>query len=59
MDRRSFLRRAAVVGSGLVAGGTASGCSSPGPHPSESAAPPSGKQEHEGGPPDWRALAGS
>ncbi len=61
MDRRSFLRHAAVVGSGVVAGGAAAGCSSPAPHPSKSegAAASPGKKEHDGGPPDWRALAGS
>ena len=59
MDRRSFLRQAAVAGSAVIAGGTAAGCSSPGPRPSEGPAPSSGKKEHDGGPPDWQALAGS
>ena len=59
MDRRSFLRQAAVVGSGVVAGGTAAGCSSPGPRATEGTAPTSGEKEHDRAPPDWRALAGS
>jgi hypothetical protein len=64
MDRRSFLRRAAVVGSGVVAGGTAAGCSSPSPSPhpegaGDRTATSSAKTDHDGGPPDWQMLAGS
>jgi FAD/FMN-containing dehydrogenase len=58
MDRRSFLRGAAVAGTGVLAGGTLSGCSSSSPHrpESESTMP---SADHNGGPPDWQTLAAS
>ena len=58
MDRRSFLRGAAVVGSGLVAGGAASGCSSS-RRPGAPAEGITSSSTSEPGPPDWPALAGS
>ncbi len=62
MDRRSFMRGAAVVGSGVLAGGAAAGCSSSRPHSdgeSEGIASRPAKSAHGGGPPDWYVLAGS
>jgi len=58
MDRRSFLRTAGVVGSGLVAGGAASGCSSSRQRgaPAEDTTSSSVLKP---GPPDWQTLAGS
>ena len=58
MDRRSFLRGAALAGSGLLAAGAASGCSSPGAHRAaeKGATTSTGRN---GGPPDWGTLAGS
>ncbi len=58
MDRRSFLRGAAVAGSGLLAGGAVSGCSSPGPHRAEGEGTTT-STVHNGGPPDWQTLASS
>jgi FAD/FMN-containing dehydrogenase len=61
MDRRSFLRGAALIGSGLVAGTTAAGCSDgAGPAPSRSGSTAQTTAAgHAGGRPDWPALAGS
>jgi FAD binding domain/Berberine and berberine like len=61
MDRRSFLRGAAAVGSTVVAGGVAAGCS--GGQPERSGAhgtstSTSAKSDH-GGPPNWHELAAS
>ena len=58
MDRRSFLRGAAVAASGLLAGGVVSGCSNPSSHGAEGedTTPSTGPNS---GPPNWRTLAGS
>ncbi len=61
MDRRSFLRGAATVGSTVVAGGVAAGCS--GGQPERSGAhgtsASTSARGHHGGPPDWSTLAAS
>jgi len=59
MDRRSFLRGVTVVGSGVIAGGAATGCSGPSStaprsHGGTSAATATGQ-----GPPDWAELGAS
>ena len=61
MDRRSFLRGATVVGSGVIAGGAVAGCSNPS---SRSANPNRGATTSTStttgqGPPDWATLSGS
>ena len=58
MDRRSFLRTAGVVGSGLVAGGAASGCSSSRQRARRQKDTTS-SSVLKPGPPDWQTLAGS
>jgi FAD/FMN-containing dehydrogenase len=57
MDSSSFLRGAAVVGSGVLAGGVVTGCSSPRPENAGGGATAS--STGSGGPPDWATLAGS
>ena len=57
MDRRSFLRGAAVAGSGLLAGSVVTACSSPGPESGEGSSDTTSTAPT--GPPDWHALAGS
>ena len=62
MDRRSFLRGAALVGSGVAAGGALAGCSSSRPRTSgASGRSPSSTAKTGGGsvPPDWTVLARS
>ena len=61
MDRRSFLRGAAAVGSTVVAGGVAAGCSSGPPERSGAhgtSTSTSAKSDH-GGRPNWNELAAS
>src|SRR5258708_7439471 len=58
MDRRSFLRGAAVAGSGLLAGGVVTGCSGPSPRHGDGGGTTSSTGSG-GGPPDWSSLAGS
>ena len=58
MDRRSFLRGAAVVGSGVLAASVVAGCSNPTPHGAQGGGTTT-STEHGGGPPDWQALAAS
>jgi FAD/FMN-containing dehydrogenase len=53
MDRRSFLRGVAAVGSSVVAGGLVAGCSS------SSTPSASSTTTSSGGPPDWSTLASS
>jgi hypothetical protein len=60
MDRRSFLRGAAAIGSTVVAGGAAAACS--GGPPRRSGAPATSTSTSagdHGGPPDWPVLAAS
>jgi hypothetical protein len=62
MDRRSFLRGATVVGSGLIAGGVAAACSSPSTQSSNAGGgttSTSTPTHTEQGPPDWSKLAAS
>lgn len=56
MDRRTFLRGAAVLGSGVLAGTAAAACSSSGRN-NASGGGSTSTTEH--GPPDWSKLAGS
>jgi len=57
MDRRSFLRGAAMFGSGAAIGAVATGCaSSSGGSGADHGSP---TEQKDGGPPDWQALAGS
>jgi FAD/FMN-containing dehydrogenase len=60
MDRRSFLRRAAVMSSFVLAGGAAASCGG-GPAPTETKGTPLTTTGETGraGPPDWTELAGS
>jgi FAD/FMN-containing dehydrogenase len=59
MDRRSFLRGGAVVGTGLIAGGVAAGCSGPTPPTSQEGGGRSPSTGPGQGPPDWSKLAAS
>ena len=60
MDRRTFLRGATVVGSGLIAGGVAAACSSSGTHASNAGGgTTSTTTQADQGPPDWSKLAAS
>jgi hypothetical protein len=58
MDRRSFLRSAAVVGSGLLSAGVAADCSNPRPQQGQGSSTTSSTGP-SGGPPDWQTLAAS
>jgi FAD/FMN-containing dehydrogenase len=58
MDRRSFLRGAAVAASGVLAAGLAADCSNPSPHDGQGEGTTS-STTRGGGPPDWQALAAS
>src|ERR1700734_584944 len=61
MDRRSFLRGATVVGSGVIAGGALVGCSNPSSrsaNPKRSATSSTTTTTGQG-PPDWATLSGS
>jgi hypothetical protein len=58
MNRRSFLRGATVVGSGLVAGGVAAACSTSSTHSSNAGGGTTTTQTDQG-PPDWSKLAAS
>jgi FAD/FMN-containing dehydrogenase len=55
MDRRTFLRGATVLGSGVLAGAAVAGCSTSGPHHASG----SSTSTTEHGPPDWSKLAAS
>lgn len=59
MDRRSFLRGATVVGSGLIAGGVAAACSSSSTHSSNAGGGTTSTTQTDQGPPDWSKLAAS
>jgi FAD/FMN-containing dehydrogenase len=59
MDRRSFLRGATVVGTGMIAGGAVAGCSTPGPLSSNANHGTPRSTTTEQGPPDWAALSAS
>ena len=59
MDRRTFLRGATVVGSGLMVGGTAAACSSPPPPSSSAKGQAPTRSRTRQGPPDWARLSGS
>ena len=61
MDRRSFLRGATVVGSGVIAGGALVGCSNPSSrpaNPNRSATSFTSTTTGQG-PPDWATLSAS
>ena len=59
MDRRSFLRGATVVGSGVIASGVVAGCSSPSSHSANSNGAAATSTTTGQGPPDWAKLSGS
>ena len=59
MDRRSFLRGATVVGSGVIAGGAAAGCSNPSRRSSHTNGDTSTSTTTGQGPPDWAKLSAS
>ena len=56
MDRRTFLRGATVLGSGVVIGTALAGCSGPSPHDTSGGTATSTTGH---GPPDWSKLAAS
>jgi hypothetical protein len=56
MDRRTFLRGAAVLGSGVLAGAAAAACSTSG---GQNASGGGSTSTTEHGPPDWSKLAGT
>jgi FAD/FMN-containing dehydrogenase len=58
MDRRSFLRGATVLGSGMIVGGALAGCSTPGPH-SSTAGSGTSTSTSAVGPPNWAKLSES
>jgi FAD/FMN-containing dehydrogenase len=59
MDRRSFLRGATIVGTGMIAGGAVAGCSSPSSRPSHTNRSTPRSTTTEQAPPDWAALSAS
>jgi FAD/FMN-containing dehydrogenase len=59
MDRRSFLRGATVLGSGMIVGGTLAGCSSPGSRSSTANSSTTSSSASAQGPPDWSTLRAS
>ena len=59
MDRRSFLRGATVVGSGVIAGGAVAGCSSPSSRSSDAHGGTPTSTTTGQGPPDWAKLGTS
>lgn len=59
MDRRSFLRAATAVGSGVIASGVVAGCSSPSSHSTDSNGGTATSTTTGQGPPDWAKLSGS
>ncbi len=59
MDRRSFLRGAAVVGSGVIAGGALADCASPSSRSSNADRGTARSTTTEQGPPDWATLGAS
>ena len=59
MDRRTFLRGATVVGSGVITGGAVAGCSGTNPDSSGAGGGTSPSSTTGHGPPDWSELAAS
>jgi FAD/FMN-containing dehydrogenase len=59
MDRRSFLRGATVVGSGVIAGGAVAGCSNPSSRSAHTNDGTATSTTTGRGPPDWAKLSGS
>ncbi len=59
MDRRSFLRGATVVGSGMMAGGAVAGCSGPSSRSSDAHVGRPTSTTTVQGPPDWAKLGAS
>ena len=57
MDRRTFLRGATLIGSGVIAGAAAAGCSSSSDHVASGGGTSTSTTEH--GRPDWSKLAAS